>query len=900
MDDAIRTDIGQSDNWKTIMNVLSALKQNDPENFELCLNYPKKFCRKEIEKNLNDQGYQLNEVEPEKQEISDGKQEISDEPISPMERYAKEPLLEVHTNSMEEPVKIIGDEKKECEPKRIYYDDESNKVFEIVVKDGQNKVGKKIQPPKRRPFQMRFHCDDDTKVLWKIREGFDLTKEVTSVFLDCQVVDNEKKWMENLMKCGEFCTKNKKTPSSTSKDKEEKKLGQWLSMQRAVLNGKGTYKMTDERRKLLEEHLPEWFHYDQEKEWTENLMKCVEFYTKNKKTPSYSSKDKEEKKLGKWLSTQRAALNGKGNRNKMTDERRKLLEEHLPEWFHYDQEKEWMGNLMKCVEFYTKNKKTPSSTPKDKEEKKIGQWLNKQRLALNGKGNGNKMTDERRKLLEEHLPEWFHYDQEKEQEKEWTENLMKCGEFCTKNKKTPSDSSKDKEEKKLGQWLSKQRAALNGKGNRNKMTDERRKLLEEHLPEWFHKKSKTQKSSSSNSTSHSSSPSRTPLSPRPRSYLRPLPNPKEEKSTQSNFNPPHLSELSIYHKKFKTLHSSTYFSRMQSNPEEFKHYHQLSKEAEKNDNPEDLPLHIIAGYIEQFPSNLQIADLGCGDATLSTLCPQHQFTNFDVYALNKRVQVSDISKLPENLTGKFDIVVLSRAMWATNNVEILQEANRILKFNGSLIVCEPYRRWNKTEDENQLESILKSEGFIINHEERNKIENGCYHKFMYYICFKKFQMLRSNVKESKREVEAIPLNDSEEIQSIKSIEIPVPVSNNRSTNVRLTQSVLLSMEESRDETSDYRSSQKVSSEQIETMSMISSSTSGRSRKKIVKEVSEEDKQKVISSINWKNLERSRNPKNRKDVYSIDELKKLCDELGIYYLSKDNKEKLVDKIEICKN
>jgi hypothetical protein len=246
------------------------------------------------------------------------------------------------------------------------------------------------------------------------------------------------------------------------------------------------------------------------------------------------------------------------------------------------------------------------------------------------------------------------------------------------------------------------------------------------------------------------------------------------------------------------------------------------------------------------------------------------------------MKVADITKLPENLTCKFDIVVLSRAMWATNHVEILQEARRILNFKGTLIVCEPYRRWNKTEDENRLETLLKSEGFVINWTERNKIENGYYHKFMYYISDKKFQISRSNAKESKQEVESIHLNESK---------------HNESPNVRLTQSVLLSMEETNDETSNQSQSEK-----MESGSMISSSTSGRSRKNTprLKEVSEEEKQKVISSINCEKLERSGNAKNRKDVYTTDELKKFCEDLGVAYISKDTKEKLVDKIKTCKS
>jgi Fe-S cluster biosynthesis and repair protein YggX len=209
------------------------------------------------------------------------------------------------------------------------------------------------------------------------------------------------------------------------------------------------------------------------------------------------SKEKEEKKLGLWLSNQKRALNGKGY-GKM---RRRLLEEHLPEWFHYDQEKEWMENLIKCVEFYTKNKKTPSQTSKYKEEKTLAQWLSGQRTTLNGKGY---MTDERRRLLEEHLPEWFHYDQEKEQEKKWMKYLMKCVEFYAKNKKFPSESSKDEEEKKLCKWLSHQRQALNGKGS-NKMTEERRKLLQENIPDWFNRPSRLSSTRDSPDSSNLSS-----------------------------------------------------------------------------------------------------------------------------------------------------------------------------------------------------------------------------------------------------------------------------------------------------------------------------------------------------------------------------------------------------------
>ena len=52
--------------------------------------------------------------------------------------------------------------------------------------------------------------DNDLKVLWGIRDGYDLTKEITTVYLDCQVVDNEEKWMENYEQLKEYLRKNNK------------------------------------------------------------------------------------------------------------------------------------------------------------------------------------------------------------------------------------------------------------------------------------------------------------------------------------------------------------------------------------------------------------------------------------------------------------------------------------------------------------------------------------------------------------------------------------------------------------------------------------------------------------------------------------------------------------------
>lgn len=44
-DAVIREDLGKQGNFNGILNVISALRQHDPELYELCLKYPKVFTK---------------------------------------------------------------------------------------------------------------------------------------------------------------------------------------------------------------------------------------------------------------------------------------------------------------------------------------------------------------------------------------------------------------------------------------------------------------------------------------------------------------------------------------------------------------------------------------------------------------------------------------------------------------------------------------------------------------------------------------------------------------------------------------------------------------------------------------------------------------------------------------
>ena len=143
-------------------------------------------------------------------------------------------------------------------------------------------------------------------------------------------------------------------------------------------------------------------------------------------------------------------------------------------------------------------------------------------------------------------------------------------------------------------------------------------------------------------------------------------------------------------------------------------------------------------HLEGLPGKKKkiIADLGCGFAEINQHFKDNErfeFHNFDHHSSNEFVVSRDIKD-----TGlddySVDIAILSLAMWGSNCKEYLSEAHRILDTGGTLLIAEPYKRWNKELDEdqkpiNRLVKLLEENNFtIVNNDEQ---------KFMLIECRKK-------------------------------------------------------------------------------------------------------------------------------------------------------------------
>jgi superfamily II DNA or RNA helicase/SAM-dependent methyltransferase len=725
-DKVIREEMQNSENWNPLFNVLSALKQNDPEYYDLCLIYPKKFCqrdyerhnkltkRAQVEVDKEDQSENSNAVLDVEENLDENKNNKTKKVIEDkvestskkIEDYANDLVtpVELYTNSMEEPVKVIG-ENKEGEVQRIYGNDETGEIFNMEEKE----KGKGIQVPKRKKTNIRTHVDHEIQVLWKIRDGYDFTKDVTCAFLDCQVVDNDDKWMENYEKL----KVNQKLSHWRTKQ------GAWENTQRLKFNS-GTLKQN--RIELLNQiSFWKWILNNDDEVFEEKRSQYENFYINHQEIPSQSSTNDEEKMLAQWRADQIKMHNNK-SKVKRNEERIKKLN-NTKGWY-WDI---WYYNFDKYCEFINLNKKRPPR------KHQLGAWENTQRLAYHVTIESD--LDDKKISKLESIPGWKWKMDTKENK--WMIQYSRSKSFTIENLrlaqgiKSPKNQTQ-KLENKIADWNNAQRRKKrNSNIDKNKLTknqmhrgtltDEQIKLLEE-IPGWYWNKSPV-------SSTRGSSPNKPPSPPKPRSYLRPIPNLKEEKSSSLSIPP---SELSTFHKNFKTMNSSKYFNHIQSNPDLFKEYHRLAKQAEENDNPEDKPLHILANQINKLPPNQRIADLGCGDAVLSTLCPKHKFTNIDAYALNDKVQVHNIAKLPNKFHHQFDVVVLSRVLWATNKEQVIQEAIKLMKPNGYMYICEPFRRWNRDFKTNKLEILLQRLDLQILWKLNTKVENKQYHKFMYY------------------------------------------------------------------------------------------------------------------------------------------------------------------------
>jgi hypothetical protein len=179
--------------------------------------------------------------------------------------------------------------------------------------------------------------------------------------------------------------------------------------------------------------------------WEKRRSHWNTLYANNgNKNPFQHSKDPEEKRAGIWQNTQRKWY----KKGKLSADRIRALND-TPGWTWVDEDPfpaqvdHWNTQYMK------KGNKNPSQHSKDPEEKRAGEWQDRQRQAY----KTGKLSAERIQCLND-TPGWI-----------WEEECFTFQEsldhwktqYVNKGNKKPSQISKDPEEKRAGTWQSIQR-----------------------------------------------------------------------------------------------------------------------------------------------------------------------------------------------------------------------------------------------------------------------------------------------------------------------------------------------------------------------------------------------------------------------------------------------------------
>ncbi|KAK4409950.1 Ribosomal RNA-processing protein 8 [Sesamum angolense] len=100
----------------------------------------------------------------------------------------------------------------------------------------------------------------------------------------------------------------------------------------------------------------------------------------------------------------------------------------------------------------------------------------------------------------------------------------------------------------------------------------------------------------------------------------------------------------------------------------------------------EQPNDIIIKWIKDRSPSLVVADFGCGDARLAKSVKNKVFS-FDLVSNDPSVFACDMSNTPLD-SSSVDVAVFCLSLMGTNFPNYLQEANRVLKPNGWLLIAE--------------------------------------------------------------------------------------------------------------------------------------------------------------------------------------------------------------------
>lgn len=271
-----------------------------------------------------------------------------------------------------------------------------------------------------------------------------------------------KRWFLRLEEVRVFIEQNKKIPTASKKAPDtERKLGMWMTDQRRAYRAGELDEEQASSLNVLDE--AGFGNNDQETEWIKKLNLAYCLYLQEGNLPTYKTEE------GRWLQSMRK----KSKKGELPERQKDMLIEKFGEAFFLSRkqvlEKEWNDNFEKIKQYYQINKTFPSSTSKVADEANLGKW----RVTQKSFNRDKRLNKSRHEALVRCFGEAFFGDRDEAYNAEWKEKYKNAVEFCEKNNRAPSISSKDDDEVYIATWISAQK----GRIKKGFLSEEQRELF---------------------------------------------------------------------------------------------------------------------------------------------------------------------------------------------------------------------------------------------------------------------------------------------------------------------------------------------------------------------------------------------------------------------------------------
>jgi len=195
--------------------------------------------------------------------------------------------------------------------------------------------------------------------------------------------------------------------------------------------------------------------------WNDTLEKVKLYIETNNKLPSSTDKNKDIKKIGKWISHQKENYSKKECIMKEENIRNKWEDfmNTYPHLFMSNDDK-WNDTLEIVKMYIETNNKLPSSHDKNKDIKQLASWISNQKKNYSKKERIMK-EENIRNIWEDFINTYSHLFMSNDEI--WNDTLEKVKSYIETNNKLPSSTDKNKDIKQLEKWISHQKKNYNKK-----------------------------------------------------------------------------------------------------------------------------------------------------------------------------------------------------------------------------------------------------------------------------------------------------------------------------------------------------------------------------------------------------------------------------------------------------